>query len=66
MMPGGDSTGPRIGPQRGGRGHMGGGGPGGPKGCMCPRCKLCVPHTRGTPCKDMLCPKCKNPMIREG
>ncbi len=65
-MPIGDGTGPRVGPGRGGRGLMGGGGPGGPKTCVCPQCGFSKPHTRGTPCASMTCPKCKTKMVRGG
>lgn len=49
-----------------GRGRgMGGGrglGPGGE--CMCPSCNTRVAHARGTPCFEMKCPKCGQPMTR--
>jgi predicted DNA-binding protein (UPF0251 family) len=53
-----------VGTGKGGRG-MGGGfglGPGGE--CVCPECKLSVPHKRGVPCYGMKCPKCGKPMTR--
>jgi len=78
-MPGGDGTGPSGGGpgtgrgmgrgmgRGGGRGRMGGNRPGaGPSGdCVCPSCKLCVPHKVGVPCYSMVCPKCGTKMIRE-
>ncbi|RJR23339.1 MAG: hypothetical protein C4582_05595 [Desulfobacteraceae bacterium] len=49
-----------------GRGRgMGGGrgmGPGGE--CVCTACNIKVPHTRGTPCFEMKCPKCGGPLAR--
>jgi len=63
-MPGRDMTGPRFGPQMGGRGRMGGGGPGGPKNCVCPSCEYTQPHVRGTPCMQVKCPKCGMKMVR--
>ncbi len=74
-MPFGDGTGPQgFGPGTGkrggkgmGRGRMGGNRPGaGPEGnCVCPKCRTAVPHTRGKPCYEIICPKCGAPMIRE-
>jgi hypothetical protein len=45
---------------------MGGNRPGaGPEGvCLCPNCKLSVPHKVGVPCYNMECPKCGAKMIR--
>jgi len=73
-MPGGDGTGPFGGGpgtgrgmgRGGGRGRMGGNRPGaGPGGsCLCPNCKLSVPHTVGSPCYNMNCPKCGAKMVR--
>ena len=66
-MPGGNGTGPfGRGPvASGGRGRGGrpGSGPGG--NCLCPRCKLCVPHEVGVPCYNIKCPKCGTKMVRE-
>ena len=45
-----------------GRG-FGGRGPGG--SCICPSCGEKVAHQRGVPCKDLKCPKCGSPMVRE-
>jgi len=73
-MPGGNGTGPfGQGPgtgrgmgRGGGRGRMGGSRPGaGPTGvCLCPNCKLSVPHKAGVPCYDINCPKCGAKMVR--
>jgi len=73
-MPYGDGTGPSgQGPgtgrgmgRGGGRGRMGGNRPGaGPGGaCICPNCKLSVPHKVGTPCYNVNCPKCGAKMVR--
>ncbi|MBN2067573.1 MAG: hypothetical protein JW744_03845 [Candidatus Diapherotrites archaeon] len=48
-----------------GRGRMGNFamGPGG--NCTCIKCGSKIPHTRGMPCTEMLCPKCGSPMTRE-
>ncbi len=66
-MPGGNGTGPSgQGPDAGrgrGRGGRPGGGPGG--NCLCPNCKLSVPHRAGVPCYDVKCPKCGTKMVRE-
>ena len=66
-MPGGNGTGPLgLGPV-GGRGRGRGGRPGaGPAGnCLCPKCKLSVPHEAGVPCYGVKCPKCGTKMVRE-
>lgn len=39
------------------------GGPGGL--CVCPLCGNTVPHRRGIPCAQMLCPRCQHAMVRE-
>ncbi len=74
-MPGGDGTGPLGGGagtgrgigRDGGRGRMGGSRPGsGPGGnCLCPQCKLSVPHQTGVPCYNAKCPKCGAVMVKE-
>lgn len=69
-MPRGDGTGPfGQGPGTGrgmGRGQGRGGRPGaGPGGnCLCPVCKLSVPHEPGIPCSSVTCPKCGARMVR--
>ena len=48
-----------------GRGRMGGPlavGPGG--NCMCPSCGHTAPHSPGTPCMSIKCPKCGTAMTR--
>ena len=74
-MPGGDVTGPFGGGpgtgrgvgRGGGRGWLGGNRPGsGPGGgCLCPKCKLSVPHQAGVPCYNVKCPKCGAAMVKE-
>jgi hypothetical protein len=68
-MPFGDGTGPRgKGAGAGkGRGRMGGMNPGAdPEGfCICPNCRIKVPHEPGKPCYSIKCPKCGAQMIRE-
>jgi len=79
-MPGGDGTGPRgqgpgtgrgmgrgggrgFGPGRGGGGgNRPGAGPGG--FCICPNCRIKVPHSPGSPCSSVNCPKCGAGMVR--
>jgi hypothetical protein len=71
-MPYGDGSGP---PAGGGKGRRQGGGQGqggrsgfvaGPGGhCVCPRCGKMVPHQRGKPCYEAVCPDCGIPMTRE-
>ena len=69
-MPGGNGTGPfGQGPgtgrgMGGGQGRRGrpGAGPGG--NCICPACKLSVPHKPGVPCSSINCPKCGAKMVR--
>jgi hypothetical protein len=64
-MPKGDGMGPPKGASgRGGRmgGNRPGAGPGGD--CVCPACGARAPHTRGTPCYNMTCPKCGAKMAR--
>jgi len=40
-----------------------GGGPGGY--CVCPKCGYKIPHQRGIPCSQLLCPKCKINLARK-
>ncbi len=74
-MPRGDGTGPQdLGPMTGrkgrgqnyGRGRNQGMRPGaGPGGnCVCPQCKLSVPHQLSQPCTEIKCPKCGQSMVR--
>ncbi|HDH91415.1 MAG TPA: dinitrogenase iron-molybdenum cofactor [Candidatus Aenigmarchaeota archaeon] len=37
---------------------------GGPKECVCPVCGFRVPHQRGIPCAQHVCPKCGSRMVR--
>lgn len=65
-MPRGDGTGPPGGSNiRGGRmaGARAGIGPIG--NCVCPNCGEKVPHTQGTPCYTVNCPKCGAKMTRQ-
>jgi len=69
-MPGGDRTGPLgQGPMTGRRGAgIGAGrgrGFGGPAMvCVCPSCGYQEPKKPGVPCAQLVCPKCKSPMVR--
>lgn len=38
------------------------GGPGGD--CICPSCRLTLPHEPGKPCFERFCPACGSPMSR--
>ena len=46
------------------RGRMGGFGLGIGGACVCPNCGYRTPHQRGTPCFDMACPNCNEPLTR--
>ncbi|MDQ7032306.1 MAG: 4Fe-4S binding protein [Desulfonauticus sp.] len=35
------------------------------KFCICPRCKTIIPHQRGIPCYQTICPQCGSPMTRQ-
>jgi hypothetical protein len=37
-------------------------GMGGTKECVCPKCGYKKVHSRGIPCSEVECPKCKTPM----
>ena len=60
----GGGSGRGGGQKKGGAGRGGGRGSGGQ--CICPQCGAVAPHTQGTPCFQMKCPKCSAAMIREG
>lgn len=45
-------------------GRMGGRGEGPGGNCVCPACGATLPHTQGTPCTQMKCPKCGKAMTR--
>lgn len=45
-----------------GRGNQPGAGPGG--FCICPNCKVKIPHKAGIPCYSVNCPQCGTPMVR--
>ena len=49
-------------PGRGARQEGFGLGPGGD--CVCTKCGLTIPHTRGTACYQQKCPKCGSAMTR--
>ncbi len=61
-MPGRNTRGPLVGPQRGGRG-LPRRGFGGPTNCVCPSCGTKATHQRGVPCSGMVCPKCGTHMV---
>jgi hypothetical protein len=60
----GQGQGKGRGDMQGGAGRMGGksAGPGGE--CVCAACGTTAPHERGTPCTQMMCPKCGGQMTR--
>ena len=60
---GAGGQGPGGGPEgkRGRGGRRRGGGP--PSECICPSCGHVIPHTPGTPCFQVKCPKCGTPMM---
>ena len=72
-MPRGDCTGPMESSPMTGRGMGRGGGRGrqggfglGPEGdCVCPKCGKTVPHERGVPCYQAICPDCGTNMTRK-
>ncbi|HON51890.1 MAG TPA: hypothetical protein P5243_07450 [Bacteroidales bacterium] len=34
--------------------------------CICVHCNIVVAHTKGIPCKEVVCEKCGKRMIRQG
>ena len=48
-----------------GKGRMGGKGLGPSGSCKCPKCDYSVPHKRGEPCHQKVCPKCNIKLIRK-
>lgn len=50
--------------RKGKGGRMGGQRRGAEGSCFCHECGATVPHERGTPCAQIKCPKCGQPMIR--
>ncbi len=60
----GDADGPRGGGMMG-RGRKGGQGKGPDGNCICPDCGEKIPHKRGLPCVEMVCPRCGSAMTRE-
>jgi len=72
-MPRGDGTGPTgQGPgtgrgkgRGGGRGRQGGFAAGLGGDCICPKCGKTVPHQRGVPCMQVVCPACGMAMTRQ-
>ncbi len=34
--------------------------------CICVHCNTVVPHTKGIPCKEVVCKTCGKRMLREG
>ena len=47
-----------------GRGRGGGAGLGPGGSCICPNCGYKMPHSQGTPCNQIKCPKCGTIMTR--
>ncbi len=33
--------------------------------CVCPKCGYCINHEIGHPCKELKCPTCNVPLVRE-
>lgn len=52
-----------------GRGKIWGGrrgkGFGPPVDCICPNCRLTMPHRPGAPCYQTKCPRCGSSMVRK-
>ena len=34
--------------------------------CICVHCNKKMPHTKGMPCREIVCPECGKKMMREG
>jgi predicted amidophosphoribosyltransferase len=34
--------------------------------CICPKCRVTIPHRRGKPCQEEHCPTCGAKMLRVG
>ncbi len=49
----------------GGQGRMGGVGAGSGGYCICINCGNKIPHERGVPCNQQVCPACGSPMTRD-
>lgn len=47
-----------------GKGRMGGEGLGPSGECICSKCGYSIPHERGKPCHQQVCPKCKTHLTR--
>ena len=34
--------------------------------CICVHCNTIIPHAKGKPCRENVCPQCGKKMMREG